>query len=279
MSRPPVTPLIGRNYFVDETGDGTLFNRKGECIIGTQGCSRFFVVGYLDVADPLLLERDMTSLRTTLLTDPYFSKVPSMQPVNRKTAMAFHAKDDVAEVRREVFALLLKHELKFVAAVKNKRAVLSYVRHRNQSDHSYRYHPNELYEFVGRRLVRTALHKEDRYEILFAKRGGSDRTAALRQALETARNRFCEEKNIVSTSQITVRAGEPTDHAGLQAADYFLWALQRIYERREDRYVEYLRPRFRLVIDIDDTREKDWGRYYTQKNPLKLAGLETVPGI
>ena len=65
--------------------------------------------------------------------------------------------------------------------------------------------------------------------------------------------------------------------AGLQAADYFLWALQRLYERHEDRYVEYLWPRFRLVMDIDDTRETPYGVYYTEKRPLTAAALNEAP--
>ena len=32
------------------------------------------------------------------------------------------------------------------------------------------------------------------------------------------------------------------------------WALQRLYERREDRYVELLWPSFGVVHDLDDTR-------------------------
>ena len=35
---------------------------------------------------------------------------------------------------------------------------------------------------------------------------------------------------------------EPLTCPGLQAADYFLWALQRLYERREERYVTLLWP-------------------------------------
>ena len=66
----------------------------------------------------------------------------------------------------------------------------------------------------------------------------------------------------------------PAHHAGLQAADYFTWALQRLYERGEDRYVTYLWPRFRLVMDLDDTRQAQYGVYYTQKKPLNRAVLE-----
>lgn len=44
-----------------------------------------------------------------------------MEPERGKTARFFHAKDDVPEVRVEVFRLLLAHELRFSAIVKDKR--------------------------------------------------------------------------------------------------------------------------------------------------------------
>ncbi|MCX6036580.1 MAG: hypothetical protein NTW99_01550, partial [Chloroflexi bacterium] len=68
--------------------------------------------------------------------------------------------------------------------------------------------------------------------------------------------------------------------ASLQAADYFLWALQRFYERREDRFLDFIWPAVRLVHDLDDTRQNAYGVYYTQKKPLTLAALENdLPGI
>ena len=116
------TPSSSRHYFVDEGGDGTLFSRTGKVLVGTEGCSRFFILGLLDVPDPMALN--------------------------------------------------------------------------------------------------------DRKE-----------------------------------------------HAGLQAVDYFIWALQRLYERGEDRYLTYLWQAFGLVHDIDDTTKTDYGVYYTQNRPLTVAAL------
>lgn len=268
-----------RHYFVDEAGDAILFNSRGRIIVGTEGCSRFFVLGLLDVANSDALALEMETLRADLLADPYFKGVPSMQPEARKTALAFHAKDDVPEVRREVFYLLLRHKLRFFAIVRDKRKVVEYVRQRNERDPSYRYNPNELYDYLVRGLFKNLLHKDDEYNIRFAKRGKADRTAALRIALETARHRFSVQWGIASDAPISVIASTPPACAGLQAVDYFLWALQRLYERREDRYVELLWPAFRLVHDLDDTHQARYGVYYSQKKPLKLAALEGLPGI
>jgi len=256
-----------RYYYVDETGDATLFNRKGRVIVSERGCSRYFILGLVDIVNPEQASCDLDELRTRLLADPYFQRVPSMQPSQRKTALAFHAKDDVSEVRREMFSLLRRHDLRFLAVVRDKRKVLEYVRQRNERSPNYRYSPNELYDYLVRRLFKNLLHKDDAYEVYFARRGKSDRTAALRAALEAA------------TSVIRIHPCSPVQCAGLQVVDYFLWALQRLYERREIRYVEYLWPSFSLVHDIDDTREAQYGVYYTQKRPLTLAALQEKPGI
>jgi hypothetical protein len=267
------------HYFVDEAGDGTLFDRKGRVIIGNEGCSLFFISGLLDILDPVSLERDMKALREKLVNDPYFEGVPSMKPEAKKTFLAFHAKDDLPEVRRDVFSLLMRHELRFFAAVREKGKLLEYVRQRNEVDGDYRYHPNELYDYLVRHLFRDRLHKDDAYNIYFAKRGKSDRTKALYAALQAARGRFTEKWRIASTAPIRVVASRPAERASLQAADYFLWALQRLYERKEDRYVRLLWPAFCLVRDLDDTRNRRYGEYYTQKKPLTLAALENRPGI
>jgi hypothetical protein len=65
----------------------------------------------------------------------------------------------------------------------------------------------------------------------------------------------------------------------LQATDYFLWALQRLYERGEDRFVRLLWPAIRLVIDADDVRTTKRGVYYTQQKPLTVASIAETPGI
>jgi len=279
MGKPEKHLTSIRHYFVDEAGDGTLFDKRGRIIVGTEGCSRFFILGLLDVLEPQSLAREIEELRARLLADPYFKGVPSMQPEAKKTALAFHAKDDVPEVRREVFQFLLCHRLRFFAIVRDKRKVVEYARQRNERDPSYRYNPNELYDYLVRGLFKNLLHKDDEYNIHFANRGKADRTAALRIALETARHRFSAQWGITSDAPIGVIASTPPGCAGLQAVDYFLWALQRLYERREDRYVELLWPAFRLVHDLDDTRQARYGVYYSQKKPLSLAALENVPGI
>ena len=201
-----------------------------------------------------------------------------MQPNERKTALAFHAKDDLPEVRRDVFQILRDTEgLRFFAVVADKLSVLEYVRQRNKRDPSYRYHPNELYDYLTGRLFKDRLRQHNGYEITFSKRGKSGRTDSLRRAIEFAPDLLQNQSSLSSRMLIdvsmNVSAATPKEHAALQAVDYFIWALQRLYERDEDRYLMYLWQAFGLVHDIDDTGETHYGVYYTQNKPLTAEAL------
>ncbi len=281
MTRYPENPSSTagtRRYYVDEAGDGTLFSRRGRVVVGTEGCSRYFILGFADIVDPDRLYGELEDLRQRLSIDPYFRGVPSIQPGQGKTARAFHAKDDLPEVRREVMAVILRHEMRFFAEVRDKLRVVQYVLERGESDPTYHYHPNELYDYLVRRLFKDHLHKADACDVCFAKRGSADRTAALNKALVMAQQRFAEKQGITPRAAITIWSSNPAQTTALQATDYLLWALQRAYERGEDRYVGYLWSKFSLVHDIDDTREHAYGVYYSQKHPLRM-GAKEKPGI
>ena len=68
--RPPSMSPATRHYYVDEGGDSTLFSGKGSVLIGGEGCSRFFILGMLDVQDPVALQRDIDILRAQLTISP-----------------------------------------------------------------------------------------------------------------------------------------------------------------------------------------------------------------
>jgi hypothetical protein len=269
-----------RYYFVDESGDPVLFSGSGSILLGTPGCSRFFILGLLDVRDPAALSRDMEALRHRLIDDPYFANVPSMRSDSGKTALAFHAKDDLPEVRREVFALLMRHEMRFHAVVRDKKAVLAWAREKLAIEPSFRYRPSSLYETMVSRLFKTRLHVTDEYQVFFARRQKGDRVVALRNALDLARRRFRRTYNRFAPHGLLVLTVlSPFQRAELQAVDYFLWALQRAYEKGEDRFVKLLWPAFGAVHDVDDTREARYGVYYNKKRPLSAAVSKASHGV
>lgn len=272
-------PITIRHYFVDEAGDPTLFDRKGRIIAGNEGCSSHFILGALDVADPIGLNERLRLVHREILTDPFYAGVESLKPEREKTHVLLHAKDDLPEIRERVYRVLLNEDLRFFAVVRDKRGLVLDVRNRNQQSATYRYTPNKLYDEMVKRLFRDRLHKDLSYRVCFARRGSKDRTEALRHALDQARANFQKKWAITASAPIEVSALASKDEYCLQAADYFLWAIHRLYSNREDRFVRFLWPRIALVHDVDDRRKSPAGRYYTSEIPLTADCLEKKPGI
>ena len=262
-------------YFVDEAGDPTLFNRKGRIIVGSDGCSNYFILGKLQIEEPTKVARELAALRAELLGDPYFRHVPSMQPENRKTAVTFHAKDDLPEIRREVYQLLLTKNLRFYAVVRDKRSLATYVQQQNERAPGYRYRENEQYDLLVRELFRKLHHRADEINVCFAKRGNKSRSAALRKALAQAGEAFHRSVGFEHPAKNhVISSSTPAKSVGLQAVDYYLWALQRFYERREERFLELIWPQVGEIHDLDRVEGGKRGIFYTTRKPLNLAAFE-----
>ena len=255
-------------YFVDEAGDPVLFGANGQILVGSEGCSKYFILGKLEVGDEMKLSSELSELRAQLLADPYFKGVPSMQLEAKKTAVAFHAKDDLAEVRREVFKLLLRQDVKFYAVVREKSDLTAYVKQQNDRDATYRYRPNELYDLLVTELFSKFHGVAKEFHICFAERGQKDRTKALEAAIKKANQVFEASFNLMNPGRAHVSRGTPESCASLQAADYFLWAIQRFYERGEDRYAQLIWPQTIEVYDIDLVESGRRGISFNQSKPL-----------
>lgn len=83
---PDETKKRIHQYFVDEAGDLTLFNKKGQVLLGREGVSNYFLVGALYLPNPTEACKKVEALRLSLLADPYFKDVPSMQPTAKKNS-------------------------------------------------------------------------------------------------------------------------------------------------------------------------------------------------
>ncbi len=125
-----------------------------------------------------------------------------------------------------------------------------------------------MYDDLAKRLFRNLLHKADENRIVFARRGKSARGLALEQAIGKAKANFERKWGRPSHKPALIQSEFAQACAGLQVIDYYLWALQRLYERGERRFLELLRPGYRLVMDLDDKRSKPYGEWYSDSNPL-----------
>ncbi len=269
------------HLFVDEAGDPTLFANRRTGIVGRDGCSSFFLLGKLEVEDPLDLTAKLTALRASLLAHPYFHGVESFRPDRKKTALLFHAKDDMPEVRFQMFDLLMreKRRLRFHAVICDKEAILHEVKRRNAEDPAYRYNPNDLYDRLMRWLFSWLHSFADRYCVCVARRGKSDRNEAIRAAIEHAEADFASSFGFARGGEDAwhIMVSAPKIDVPLQAADYFLWALQRFYEPRVDprtgkllrdeRFLRMLTPQ---IDEIHDLHFGPQGTLWTPGNPLTI---------
>ena len=249
----------------------------------------------------------MESLRQALLADPYFRDIPSFKPERKKTAQVFHAKDDLPEVRYLVFKLLLAQKVRFYGAVRDKREAALHESRLRESDPTYRYRPNEMYDALVGRLFGPRWSRADHFDICFSKRGKSDRTAALwrtlrNAAIEFERNRALNNLAAGETSsdsaagdegtgppqrfrvvRVEISHSSPVGSGGLQAVDYFLWALQRFYEYEgtgkrdsECRYVEMIHELTGEIDDLDFVLDGKRGVVWGQHRPLTVAARLSI---
>ena len=261
-----------RHYFVDEAGDLTFFDKKGQIIVGQPGASKFFMVGVAQIAEPERVTSELNELRSQLITHPRFRNIASMQPQAKKTAVAFHAKDDHPEIREKVFELIQSFDVKVFIALRSKSEIA------NQAKEGFKslgkkLQQNEIYDDLVKRLFRNLLHKADVIQIAFARRGKSAREDALEYAINQAQKNFESRWKISSNSSIAINPAYPSQIAGLQVVDYYLWAVQRCYERQDDRFFLPLAKKYRIIMDLDDRRNKPYGEWYCDRNPLSLEKL------
>jgi hypothetical protein len=278
MTDPQPQAEEKRYYFIDESGDLTFFNKKKQNIIGREGVSNTFMLGVALVDDPEALNANLNALRQEILADPYFAGCPSIDPAQGKTASFFHAKDDLSEVRYRVFKLLQTIPCKVFVGIRRKQELLARQQRPAFMQPAPKITDNAVYDGLVQRVFRNLLHQSEN-QIVFAKRGTSDRQEALECAIAKGKANFEFKWQKGIDRPTTIITSTPSQHGGLQLIDYYLWALYRLLERGEDRFFNILSANYRTIMDIDDTREKPYGVYYTEKNPLTLQKVKPITSI
>jgi hypothetical protein len=247
-------------FFVDESGDPTFYDRKGNPIVGQPGCSPILILGFVETRSPRPLRQAILSLKQEIVQDSYFQGVPSLT----KTAIAFHAKDDLAEIRYRFFQLLTTMDFRaqFIVARKIERVF------RN----SFEARESAFYNHLITRLFENVLHRYQRNTIYFAKRGSRDRQEPLSQAIRKGIDRFeqkCEHKVVTS---FKVQAQTPGGEPCLSIVDYMNWAIYRAFTRGEMRFYRKIEDKVSLLVDLYDTSKypKNW---YSRKNPFDVTKI------
>ena len=256
-----------RFFYVDETGDPTFYAKGKKLIVGEEGCSRTFGLGFLRTSNPEAIRTELVNLRAEIAADRYLKDIPSVQ---KKTMHAFHAKDDCPEVRKAVFETLHRLEFSVQVIVARKLETIYVNRHKQSQD--------QFYNDLTSRLFERPLHVALRNSITFARRGNKEKQHALRAAVEGGIAAFRDKYPAATTTSVTVETAYSADEPLLQAVDYALWTVQRAYEKGEMRYFEYLAPKFAMVWDIYDfERQKAKGTsVYTRKDPFHIEKVSPL---
>ena len=266
-----------KHLFIDEAGDLTLFNKRGKIIVGNEGVSNLFMIGLIDLPNPAAAHEKLEELRRKLLADAYFRRVPSFQPERKKTAICFHAKDDLPEVRREVFRLLPAFGAKVSIAIRRKNVLAEKARKLFEAERK-KITPNQIYDSLVSRVLRDQLHQADENRIVFARRGKSFRHNAFEDSIIQAKRNFAERWGESHDKPCLIDSGFPSEFAGLQIVDYYLWAVQRMFEREEDRFFYSVASDYELILDLDDKRNREKGEVYSEHNPLEMEKIKPVAG-
>jgi len=251
-------PIQGENcYFVDETGDPVFYDRQGNLIVGTEGCSPILGLGFIETENPVAIRHALAELHQQIAADKYLQEIPSIS----KTHRAFHAKDDVPEVRYLVYQRLatLNFKAQFVIARKIERVF------RN----SFHANETEFYDYLVSLLFENVLHRHTHNRIYFSQCGSRIRQAPLEQAIRRGVAKFEAHWNTKVETEIQITPQTAVGEPCLQVVDYMNWAVYRAFVKREMRYYRFVEDKVSLVVDRYDSTKypKNW---YSRDNPFDI---------
>lgn len=259
-----------RYVFVDESGDTDMFDKKGRTLTHA---SKLFIIGLSIVDDPVDVRNKLNSLRNQFLNDPYFKDVPSFQHKKRKTAIMLHAKDDIPELRWKVYELIKEIPVKTTIVIRRK-AVLMRDARRLFLATGKKLTEDVIYDNVIVSLFQYISHRNGDYLVKFAIKK-KPRNTALYKAILSAQNNL-EVSGLRVTSKISVSSDYSNNDACLQLIDYYLWAVHRLYNHKEARYITMLKGNINVILDMDDTRNNPGGELYTRHNQIDLKKIMPV---
>ncbi|MEM7162702.1 MAG: DUF3800 domain-containing protein [Bacteroidota bacterium] len=249
--------------FLDEAGDTTFYGKGKKNIIGSEGVSKVFILGMVKIKEPLEEVRSrVNELQERISNEPFFH-VPSVKKKIEKSGYYLHATDDLPEIRKEMFDLIKSTKCSFEAVVGRKSLERYETKHRGKEQY--------FYADLLSHLLKNKLQHHDKLVLNISERGKSTKNQNLDLALEKAKQRFRNSHNGESIkTKVVFNVDYPTNEPLLNIADYFCWAIQRVFERGETRYYEFMKDQIKVVIDLYDLKNyRNWKNYYGPKNPLK----------
>ena len=256
------------HVFIDEAGDTTFFGKGKENIVGQNGASSTFMLGMVQVKDNLTYIRQKIEQKALEIENSiYYAKVPSVQKrIQKYGKFVFHAKDDIPEIRKEFYDFLLSLDFSLQVVVGRKIMSLFIKKHNSNG--------NEFYADLLSHLLKDKL-KNSKIVLNIAERGSSTSQVNLELAIEKtkhrARNSHHKLSEKIDLCEIVANVQPYNKEPILSLADYSLWAVQRVFEKGETRFYDYLISKISLVVDLYDYGDRTksrWYNYYSGKNKL-----------
>ena len=258
--------------FLDEAGDTTFYGKGKIPIVGEKGVSRVFVIGMVKFNQPLCdLRTRIMELQQVVENDPYFKEVPSILKKAGKRGFYFHATDDPPEVRKIFYDFIQTVNCSF-EAVAGEKILDIYAKKHNGKE-------AEFYADLLSHLLKNKFQLGNRLVLNIAERGKSTKNANLQLALDKAISHFMKNHNEAKLKTTVVfnvqnHYTEPL----LNIADYLCWAVQRVFERGETRYYNFMQNKISVVVDLYDAQNHSRsGDYYTNRNPLTAINKKGPP--
>jgi len=252
-------PTFTYHYFLDEAGDSTFYGKGKTPILGEEGVSSCFILGLLKLNEPLdVIRKKVVDLQNQIAADPYYEKVSSILKKKAAHGYYLHAKDDVPEVRKAAYELMRGMNCSFEAVVARKIYYLY--------EHKHNGNEAEFYADLLSHLLKNRLWKYDRLILNIAERKRCTALNNLRKGLDKAvahsKSRFPER---VNNYKVLFNVQKPTVEPLLNVADYLCWSIQRVFEKGETRYYDYVSNKISVIWDIYDFAGTINGRNYYSK--------------
>lgn len=255
--------IVKLYFFVDESGDPFFYDRNGNFIVGKEGCSQILILAFIKTEFQEVIRKEIIYLQNEISKDEYLMQIPSV----KKSIKYFHATDDSPEIREKFFKLIKKLPFKseFIIARKNEKIFIN--RHKKS--------PNVFYDDLVSKLFQNQLHKSKENIIYYATRGNRARQKPIEEAIRSGVLSFEEKWKFKVDSEIKIYPQKPVGEPCLQIVDYMLWALQRVYNKSETRYFNFIKEKVSLIIDIYDLQNYP-NNYYNKKNEFNINKISPL---
>jgi hypothetical protein len=210
-------------------------------------------------------------LQQEVLADRYVNTIPSVLKKSQGKGFYFHATDDPPEVRERFFRFIEGLDCSIEVMVARKIPRLFLTKHNGKD--------SEFYADVLSHLLKNKLRLGQKLVLNIAERGNSTKNTNLELALNKAVERHGK-KHATDGITSTVVFNVQNHHTEplLNVADYLCWAVQRVFERGETRYYDFLGDKISLVVDLYDSASYVGNQhYYTRKHRLTVAQKLSPP--